>query len=218
MNSPRSLEVFQDLTLTSTSGGTSAVREALLSVIRSPWRHAQAREAEGRRYSTEEMIALERDASNGFPAIGFFLVASTPQAYRVANIVPRESGELGIRLYNHILQNFVASFEAAFAGANIAISVTSPQQSLADWMSEGSARLLQRFSSCANKSTGTGHPLDRERWIEFLISAHGDPRDSGDLLLRWLTEVEGWPEDGAFELVRDYELARDLLRTYDSQR
>jgi hypothetical protein len=68
----------------------------------------------------------------------------------------------------------------------------------------------------ANKSTGASHPKDKERWFEFLISAHRtSARLDADLLARWLSEAEGWPEDTAHALAIDYEFALGLLQKYD---
>ncbi|WFU71056.1 hypothetical protein [Bradyrhizobium sp. CB2312] len=70
----------------------------------------------------------------------------------------------------------------------------------------------------ANKSTGSSHPLDQQRWLRFLILAHcSAQKPDGERLRRWLMEVEG-DEDHALKLVIEYEFGLDLLNAYDSQR
>ena len=100
--------------------------------------------------------------------------------------------------------------------AGFEIEVTSNRQSLDDWLSVEAAAALRRFSVLANKSTGSSHPSDRERWVAFLIKAHQDERSfNSDLLMRWLVEVEGWPEEVADKLASQYEFGLDLLDQYD---
>ena len=82
-------------------------------------------------------------------------------------------------------------------------------------------RALRRFSSAANRSTGSSHPLDERRWMEFVIAcAQATPRQdrpplsptlNGGLLKRWLTEVDAWAADVASHLVELYEFGSSLI-------
>ena len=86
-----------------------------------------------------------------------------------------------------------------------------------DIVSELVAKKLKIFSAVANKSTGAAHPLDRRRWMDFLVEAHRSETDlSPSMLRRWMCEVEGWSEDIASELTCDYETSRELLNYYDT--
>jgi hypothetical protein len=135
-----------------------------------------------------------------------------------SNIIPQKIRELTIDQYNYILSEFHNRFAKPTADSiGIALELSSPEQTVENWLSPESAKLLRRFSSAANKSTGSGHPMDRQRWCDFLIGIHraGENPDSG-LLERWLTEEEKWPDDTAFELVCEYEFAQDLLKRFDT--
>ena len=70
---------------------------------------------------------------------------------------------------------------------------------------------LKRFSSLANKSTGSSHPLDQKRGFEFLILAH-NAHDKLDvnLVIYTLREL-GWSEERAIELGLEFEFAESLL-------
>ena len=85
-------------------------------------------------------------------------------------------------------------------------------------LSPRALKLLRSFSTLANKSTGSAHPLDEQRWFAFIIAVHkdGSPLDAGTLG-RWLIEDEAWPEDSAHTLTIEYEVARSLLKAYDGQ-
>lgn len=214
------LEVFQDLNLRTRSADIS-IRELILRHVRSPWRHDAEREQDVRSHAgeREDVIALVRDPSDDLEEVGLVLWQED-DGYRVSNIVPRKAGELGIAKYNVILQDFVANVaRPAAAAGGFTVDVTSPQQTLEDWLKPDVAKALRRFSTLANKSTGASHPKDQERWFEFLIAAYRtsaglDP----DRLARWLSEVEGWPADTARELAIDYEFGLALLEKYDHSR
>lgn len=86
------------------------------------------------------------------------------KGYRVSNIVPRNVGELGIDKYNVILRGFVAKIaEPAASTSSFGVELTSPYQSLDDWLDAEPAAALRRFSRSANKSPGAAHPMDRAR-------------------------------------------------------
>jgi len=132
-------------------------------------------------------------------------------------MVPTESGALNYSAYNRILRDFVDRLaNPAASAAGFRVETSRATQSILDWLKPDTAQLLARFSACANKSTGASHPLDQERWIAFLISAHqhGADMDAGQLA-RWLVEGEHWPEEEAGELALQYEFSGSLLRTYD---
>ncbi|AFK54015.1 hypothetical protein [Tistrella mobilis] len=166
-----------------------------------------------------DLIAFVREPGDGVDAVCLVLW-SRDDAYEVTNIVPRDVGELGHQRYNAALQDFIARVaRPAATAARFEIQTTSAQQGLNDWLPAAAADALRRFSATANKSTGSSHPSDRKRWFAFLLQAH---RDAGsfdtDRLVRWLTEVEGWPDDKAHDLAIEYEFGLALLNEYDRTR
>lgn len=134
--------------------------------------------------------------------------------------MPQNVGELGIAKYNAILRDFVAMIaEPAARTGDFKVELSSPHQSLDDWLDSEPAVALRRFSRLANKSTGAAHPMDRDRWYAFLIAVHHtSKRLDTDQLVRWLVELEHWSEDKAHELAIDYEFALGLLEQYDQSR
>ena len=216
----KALEVFQDLHLRTRSADIS-IRDHILAQIKAPWRHDPEREENVRSYALrqQEVVALIREAFEGIDESALVLWQED-DGYRVANIVPRNVGELGITKYNIILRDFVARVaEPAAKAGGFSVNMTAPQQTLEDWLEVEPAAALRRFSNLANKSTGASHPKDQERWFEFLIAAHRtSTRLDAERLARWLTEVEGWSSETAHELAIDYEFALGLLRKYDASR
>lgn len=158
------------------------------------------------------------------PAVDLFLVRSAGH-YEVTNIVPQKVGELTRAEYNAILDVFVdRAVRPVAERLGLAVEVTPDQLEITHWLTEDAANLLDRFSHLANKSSGSSHPLDAERWMAFLIRSHLDrvaypyrPRLDATTLERWLTEEEEWPEETASDLVTEFEFAQDLLDAYDSR-
>ncbi|MBB4364997.1 hypothetical protein GGD65_006061 [Bradyrhizobium sp. CIR18] len=60
----------------------------------------------------------------------------------------------------------------ASSSTGFVVELSSPRQSLEEWVSPEAAKALEAFSDLANKSTGSSHPLDQPRWLRFLILAH----------------------------------------------
>ncbi|MGK9236351.1 hypothetical protein KXS07_31505 [Inquilinus limosus] len=183
-----------------------------------PWRHARERERDVAAHAGRgaEVLAFERDASGGIESVGLVLW-SRDEGLEVTNIVPRRVSELGIRGYNAALEDFVARVaKPAAAATGYIVESSAAQQVLDDWLPAEAAGALRRFSAAANKATGSTHPMDRKRWFAFLISVHGAEAEfSTDLLVRWLTEVEGWSDDNAHDLAIEYEFGLALLDEYD---
>lgn len=213
----KSIEVFQNLHLKCRSSA-SAIRTSILVQVQKPWLHDPEREDDIRNHAGEgeDAIVLVRDSFDGIDASALVLWQEG-EGYRVSNIVPRNVGELGITKYNAILRDFVARIaEPAARVSTFDIELTSPRESLDDWLDAEPATALRRFSRLANKSTSASHPMDRERWYAFLIATYrASKRLDTDQLVRWLVEVEHWSEDKAQELAIDYEFALGLLEQYD---
>ena len=135
----------------------------------------------------------------------------------VTNIVPREFGELSKDQYNSILMTFYNSLKPLCKKHSIQVEITSDNQSMEDWVSEETYKNLKRFSGAANKSTGSSHPCDQERWFAFIISVlRNDEKLDPSQLERWLVEEEGWHYDIASELAIEYEQGLSLLNYFVS--
>jgi hypothetical protein len=212
-----SIEVFQDLAVLRGDLSHSTVRDALLAEATDLWAHAGDKEALAKKYMTnlEDVIAFERESRGDVPAIAMMLWERA-DGYYVSNIVPQQTGQLTIGQYNAVLQDFEAEVaRPASQKVGFWVKATGSRQSLEDWMSAETAKRLLTFSRCANKSTGASHPLDRERWLAFVISSHRDGLEVQGYLSRWLIEAEHWPEEIAHRLAIQYEQGLELLKKYD---
>jgi hypothetical protein len=148
------------------------------------------------------------------------LTARGPDTLYVSNVIPHSRRRLTFDQYNRVLGDLYERFvRPAAATTGTEAELTDTQADLERWLSPASAERLRRFSSCANKGTGSSHPQDRERWNDFVLAAHQD-RSALDAstLRRWLGEVEDWPPEVAEQLAVEYQYGRELLAFADGQR
>ncbi|MFG6433707.1 hypothetical protein [Roseateles sp. LYH14W] len=215
----QALEVFQELYLRHPQGAV-AVRAAVLANLDNGWSHEPEREEKSAALGNDDMLALERAATPNLPGVSLWMFSAKDASYKVSNIVPSKSGELGVAGYNAALQHFIQSvIQPASESTPLTFEVTGALQSIEDWAGDACAKALKTFSSLANKSTGRTHPMDEKRWLLFLLVAHREKSTlESDRLARWLIETESWPLEIAYELASEYDLSRTLLKLYDQTR
>lgn len=140
------------------------------------------------------------------------------RSWSVDNIIPTDSSRLSEPEYNAILQDFKVTFLDPVANLlNLRVEMSKTNEDLEDWMTREAADALRDFSDAANKSTGSSHPLDKERWFRFLTEIHKSGRaPDGSTLLDWLVQEAEWPSDTASDLAAEYENGLALLRYYDA--
>lgn len=213
------IPVFEDLKLTGPDAARSLLRQELRRQAIAPWRYATEMESELPIHAgNERAMPFQREQGEGLAAAALFLWP-IEGGFHISNIVPLKVRELDIASYNALLEDFVTRVaQPAASASGFQIETSATRQSLKDWLSPDAGDALQRFSACANKSTGSAHPFDRERWFDFLVAVHRDGRKiSTDYLIRWLVEVEGWADDQAHDLAIEYEFGLALLNSYDQR-
>jgi hypothetical protein len=184
------------------------------------------REAESRARSAPALtprptycFACTKDSHR--PAAMLILSQKDGETFYVSNIIPMGRHRLSYGEYNAVLEDFyerVLRPNAEQSGLT-KHNLTDADVGLDRWMSSATAEKLRRFSACANKSTGSAHPNDRDRWNDFLLSAHRE-RSSLDssTLQRWLVEVEDWQPEVAEQLAIEYGSGRALLAFAEGER
>jgi len=110
------------------------------------------------------------------------LTYAQPNELYVSNIVPREVSSLSHDEYNSVLLEFYDRFVSQAAAARgLTVELGEAEVDLEHWLSPSAASQLRSFSGAANKSTGSSHPNDRERWLKGMrrVQASLRPRPSG---------------------------------------
>lgn len=152
-----------------------------------------------------------RAESNGRPSLRVYMTDREADVY-VANIVS-DGGSISIEEYNTTLEDFTHGFVMPAAQSlNLAVHLGETYVDLSVELGEDTYRALRAFSRLANKSTGSAHPLDSERWMTFIWRLYRSrKRVQSDILKQWLI-LDGWSEHMANDLVSQFEFGTELLR------
>jgi len=214
------MKVFQDLELQGDRDSIRRLMEEIKANLSGGWTHAEDIE---RRYSLDvgkDTYCFSCTRAGSREPATLFSIFSEPNRLAVGNIISHGNADLTPDQYNHILGDFYERFIHPRAEKMGILGHPSPvDMSIEEIISRAAAERLKNFSRMANKSTGGSHPLDRERWFEFLVTMHKEKQKlDWDILFRWLVEDEGWPEEVADDLTSEYEFARSLLEFYDGNR
>lgn len=156
---------------------------------------------------------------------------------RVLNIIPMKKSRLSIAEYNDVLDLFhkevIVPNKEKLMGLTEDYSESDKFEPL-DYISSEALNKLENFCNAANKSTGSTHPLDEERWFEFICQTVDDDRIFDYETLRaflmdedyWGSKENGldggrgrsaWTEEWASELASEYERLCRLLQFYKSR-
>jgi hypothetical protein len=209
------MEVFRDLFVNIDEGGMDALVELIERSLPPGW--ARDREAEMRIRSTpfaaRPTYCFTCESDGRSASARLILTERKPGTFYVSNIIPISGDRLSYAEYNDVLEEFYNNaLRPSAEQSGVSATLTEAQADLDHWMTPATAEKLRAFSACANKGTGSAHPRDRERWNEFVLSAHRDGSQmDASTLQRWLVEAEGWSPEAADQLALEYEYGRELL-------
>lgn len=208
------MKTYRDLYLHLNGDDIDEFIEKLTGQCQPPWRRDRAREDDPS-WLDETLFCFERSKNAGSPSAALFLFRKEDDTWYVSNIVPTETRELTYDQYNAILEEFLrAIVQPVIEGTAIVAEMTNDEISVGTVAGEKVEEALVRFSTLANKSTGSSHPSDRKRWFEFLVLANEANSDlNADLVVRALIEM-GWSEEQAQHLGSQFEEANELLSYY----
>lgn len=211
------MQQFRDLKLIGNPNELSKLVEKIETSLCDGWIRAKDKEAILKNgYNSDQFVFLTPE-DNSIPYASLHIDSDENGYLYICNIVPAEKSQLGKKNYNLILEKFLAKFvEPAVKDLDIRIVTTSAEKNINNSMSPELSEKLKRFSVCANKSTGCGHPCDQERFMDFIIQAHREGSLLDDSTLRGLLIDEGWSEYFADDLSSKYCFNRDVLKQYDS--
>jgi hypothetical protein len=216
------MEVFRDLFVNADEGQMASLVEAIERSLPPGW--VRDREAAERIRSSSfaawPPYCFTCGAEGSPDSATLILTEKEPGVFYVSNILPVSRDRLSYAEYNTVLEQFFrGALEPSAERSGLTVVLTEAQVDLEHWMSPAAAGKLPAFSASANKGTGSAHPQDRERWNDFVLSAHRDgSRMDAATLQRWLVEAEGWSPEVAEQLALEYEYGRELLTFAEEHR
>ena len=212
------MKTFCDLIISGESSRLNNFLVELNKKISGDWKRSELSEKLIINSTDDEAYCYDVKKTKKYPAAKLWLFRVGSDKLSVTNIVPEEVGELTYDEYNSILNDFYTSFVVAAAESTGVISkMSNPEITINNWLNNETVARLEKFSRAANKHTGSSHPLDEERWFDFIVSSYKSK--SGlpiDILGRWLVE-DGWNEEKASDLMIEYERAIALLLFYENK-
>lgn len=215
--SHNAMEQFRELYIKVDKDHTKEFAAAVEAALTDGWTRAVEAEKQGKEvggFLDGEFFYYMRDDRREREPVMVAIYRKDAETLYVSNVVPLKGWQLSHQQYNGALQDFhdniLSKLKAEFP---ITFMLGSDQLQIGRMMSPEAFALLRQFSAAANKSTGSSHPSDQQRWFAFLATLsrtkhHFDVSS----LFRWLTEVEKWPEKVAHSLASQFEFATELLR------
>jgi hypothetical protein len=211
------MKVFRGVGVPGTEPWLSTLRARLQEPAPWPERRDLADRAAG--VTEDRPLVFEYRADSAERATVWLFFDATGAS--VSNIVPAPgTADITTDEYNQIAAAFANDvLQPAATAVGLTMTLGPGEVSIQELLPPLAADALIRFSRSANKSTGSAHPIDGERWDEFVVAVHLARRPFGaDRLRRWLVEDESWSDEMATALAIEYESARRLLATYDQLR
>ena len=112
---------------------------------------------------------------------------------KVGNIVPLQKNQLTIDEYNAVLDLFYEEIIKPNTKELKGITIVGPESDEFDplkYISKEALRKLELFCNGANKTTGSSHPSDEERWFDFICQTVDDNQTFDfDTIFRFLMGV-----------------------------
>lgn len=157
---------------------------------------------------------------------------------KIVNIVPIQKNQLTIDEYNSVLEEFYQDIIIPYRELRPSVRIIGPTSELFEplnYISDTALKKLEVFCCAANKTTGSSHPCDEQRWFDFICQTVDDDRVFDfDTLYRFLMDKEywgdnseaaysvmgkyAWDEEHAYELASEYDQYVRILRYYKEQR
>lgn len=211
VDSEPQVQIFRELVIQQAAPHFDDVGAAIEQALADPWSRDHEREAELNESSSTRYLAFRRASDETLPGATLYLSPQNNDVY-VPNIVPTDIGSLEMGQYNDLLMEFVDRTAQGVANLGLEMDIGSDQVDLSSELNPDVYSALKLFSRTSNRSTGSSHPSDRDKWMEF-ISALVDSGYSlsPGLLQEWLV-ADGWPEETAFDLILQFEFGVALLR------
>lgn len=228
------MKTYCELYFSGTSDNLRAFVKELKAYINGDWRQVEQSER-WEDYLFIDYIGTDVDKARVSIYLGNDLAKGQ---IKVGNIVPLEKNSLSIDEYNSVLKKFNRDIIEPYKRHNHIINIselTSDEFDPLTVISKVALQKLRAFCVAANKSTGSSHPCDQERWYEFICQTVEDGRifdyETLATFLQdesyWGKKEKGdigvmgsyaWDSEHAYELADEYEAACSVLNYYRKTR
>lgn len=217
------MKAFQHLII---KKDANSMRSLLLALKESFGKPFEYRKLQSERYA--DMIFEDRSNVACFKTKRLSLYESTvwvllrKDELYVTNITSEKNGNLGMSNYNFVLNRFFEDFLKYYIDETYTVQLSGQEYRLEDHMPIEVYRKLSLWADTCNKDGGTNHPIDYQRWMEFVVAAFdNDVEVSASDLEHWLVEDKHWPigfNDTISKVATMYEYGMDLLKVMRNEK
>ena len=124
--------------------------------------------------------------------------------------------KMPVEYYNAVITAFYCDCVAPHLSRfTLNALLTRGEEFVEDTLSPENLRLLETFAIFADKNTGSYHPADNQRWLDFIASSARARQILPLTLLRNWLEEHGFTANAAYELSIEYERYIDFSQRYD---
>ena len=206
------MEIFREFTINDNDKNITKALQAFVQAYPNKWHYVEPpKEMKGKfiiyKYKKSHNLTLK-----------IFLI-KTEYGIRIANILPEERNSITKKEYNEAVMDFYN--DLVKIAPQYENKVTTNQFDPLQIMSKEALEKLRGFYILANKSTGSSHPDDEQRWFAFICQTVDDGRIINDEqeFLEFLQDKDYWgedvfDEDVAFELLHEYNKISGCLKYY----
>ncbi len=159
-------------------------------------------------------------------SIHYYLDTLGQEHIKVVNIIPLQKGQLSIEEYNAVLDLFCAEIIASNLSKLNGIEKIILESDVFNplrYITMEALKKLERFCYNANKATGSSHPNDVERWLDFICQTVDDGQTfDSETIYKFLMDKDfwgifAWDEKHASELAMEYAICVRLLEFYKAK-
>ncbi|WP_294431602.1 hypothetical protein [uncultured Treponema sp.] len=206
------MKIYKDLIINGTTEALAKFEESLSGEIPNYWKFL------GNDKNMPNYLKIIYSGDR-FPIAGLSIYKSESQ-FEIVNIIPLTQNQLSYDEYNGILKLFYNDFFNKQKQSELSVLFNENDELYEkDILKDETIASLKAFSDCANKSTGSIHPLDRKRWFDFICLAYrnGDYRELSETYLEcFLVEDYGWSQEWALKLASEYHFGIGLLKHWEN--
>lgn len=175
------------------------------------WNYLDSQSNEYASVIGEPSCAILRIGNVHNPAVA--ITNKSGNTFFIANIVPKEIGQISMHEYNQIARDFARDLRrhAKNAGLRLVVKTTSESIRLSGIITGEKCRGL--FEKYLNLHPLSYHPLDIKRLDTFIccLSRHTKNRVDLALLKRWLIQEKGWSDKDASWCIDRINTGIDIL-------
>ena len=228
------MHIYKELSFVGDKPAFDAFKENAPSFVRGDWKYSQSDRMKD--YIAFEYLGNKVDQAEVYIYYG---QDTWRRGYiTVGNIVPLKKNQLSIEEYNAVLDLFYEEIIVPNQSRLNGIKVVGPESDIfnpLNYISKEALEKLERFCNNANKTTGSSHPSDEERWFDFICQTVDDNQTfEFNTIYRFLMDEDywgkkepgfigamgrfAWDEERASELAVEYDKYVRLLVYYKNEK